>query len=136
MDREHVIELKKQLTERGSSFADGFYKFLFESSPQLAKMFRNTNLKEQKIRLIEGLIETLNLLNDPQEFNDYLENLGVRHIAYEVEAGHYPIVKDALIYALKELKVLPLEECVKFTDIIVSSMLSGVCHAEEAVYRE
>ncbi len=67
-------------------------------------MFRNTNLSKQKGKLIEGVERIFELLDeDEKKLTRYLNDLGVRHICYEVTEKHYPVVKEVLLKAVKHV---------------------------------
>ena len=101
MDLTQKDLLLKLMAEKGDLIADDVYTF-FQGSKELAGTLRNTDLAKQKKRLIEGLIKIINLSEENQELAEYLEELGIRHISYEVQDNHYPIIEDALVSVMRK----------------------------------
>jgi hemoglobin-like flavoprotein len=96
---------KEILRNHSTEFADHFYPELLMTNSDLATVFRNTDLSDQKEKLIEGVGRILELLVDADEkkLAKYLHDLGVRHICYEVTEKHYPIMREVLLKAVKHV---------------------------------
>jgi len=96
---------KEILRNHSTEFADNFYQELLTTNSDLSTVFRNTDLSDQKEKLIEGVGRILELLVDADEkkLAKYLHDLGVRHICYEVTEKHYPIMREVLLKAVKHV---------------------------------
>ena len=91
------------LKENLDQFVDVFYEDFFNNTEEIAKVFRNTSLTMQKEELKNGLKTILEKQDNQNELNSYLEDLGVRHVAYEVRPHHYENVKRSLLYSFKTI---------------------------------
>lgn len=79
---------------------DVFYTKLFLESPQLKKMFKSSK-EEQAKKLIDMLHSIIINLERLNELSDEIKAMATRHIGYGVEAKHYNLVGNALIWTLK-----------------------------------
>jgi hemoglobin-like flavoprotein len=79
--------------------ADLFYNRLFELDPRLRPMFKG-EMSEQKRKLMGALALVVAGLNDPEQILGAVRQLGKRHAAYGVQAGHYETVGVALLWTL------------------------------------
>jgi hemoglobin-like flavoprotein len=77
-----------------------FYERLFALDPSLRRLFLNTDMKDQQIKLMAALGFVVGGLRDPSRVVPVLEGLGARHVAYGVEARHYETVGAALLQTL------------------------------------
>ena len=125
MDNQTLSKIQKLIEVDGQLIVDEFYDSLLHASPDLAHIFRNSDLTEQKKRLKDGLESILALQTNPQELSHYLEDLGIRHIAYEVDAVHYPLVKEALVKALENHAKIENISWPHFVDSIIEPMKHG-----------
>lgn len=112
------------------TFVDFFYQDFFENTPEIEIIFRNTELTLQKEQLKLGMQKIFSLSENREELDNYLENLGVRHVAYEVGPEHYEFAKKSMLKAFKH--VLGNEACdrredllVEFVDYVCSKMHEG-----------
>lgn len=78
-----------------------FYGRLFEIAPQARGLFPE-DLREQRRKLALSLDAVVTKLDDLNTVIVELTRLGERHAAYGAEPEHYPIVGEALVWALKE----------------------------------
>ena len=80
-----------------------FYDTLFEAHPELTQtIFKNTDKKEQAMRLMPMIDSAVNLLEKPDTLVPVLRKLGERHAGYGVEDCHYAPVGEALIATLQK----------------------------------
>ena len=91
-----------KIREKQASFGPLFYKKLFETSPQLKPMFRNTDMEQQGKKLYGSLVLLVENIRDAAFLEEILTDLGEKHVGYGVIASHYPMVGKALIATLKE----------------------------------
>ncbi|MBB3697961.1 MULTISPECIES: globin family protein [Flammeovirga] len=79
--------------------AEIFYTKLFELDPSLRPLFK-TDIKEQGKKLMTMLAAAVNGLNDLDALVPVVQDLGRRHVVYQVEDKHYDTVAEALLYTL------------------------------------
>lgn len=79
--------------------ADIFYDRLFETAPQVRKMFP-TDMSDQKGKLMQMLGTAVNGLSDLNAIVPAVQDLGRRHVGYGVEDSHYDAVGASLIFTL------------------------------------
>lgn len=82
-------------------FVDSFYEHFLAQNSELSNIFRNTDLRVQKLELIKGFLTIFSMLNDPLKLNSFLVDLGTRHVCYEIQSHHYSQVLPSLLYAVK-----------------------------------
>jgi hemoglobin-like flavoprotein len=76
-----------------------FYRRLFLAAPSVRGLFPD-DMTEQRAKLATMLATVVAGLRDHDAFVGHLSALGRRHVAYGVQAAHYPIVGNALLDAL------------------------------------
>ena len=79
--------------------ANLFYERLFTLDPSLRSLFP-TEMAEQKKKLMTMITAAVAGLNNLEALVPVVQKLGRRHVAYRVEARHYPIVGQALLDTL------------------------------------
>lgn len=79
--------------------ANLFYERLFTLDPSLRSLFP-TDMADQKKKLMTMITAAVAGLNDLNALVPVVQALGRRHLAYRVEARHYPIVGQALLDTL------------------------------------
>jgi hemoglobin-like flavoprotein len=120
----------KYVGARPDEFCDIFYEHVANNMADFDNIFRNTDLKLQKLELAKGLFVISSLLDEQDELVSFLENLGARHVCYEVQYFHYPEIKKALLMALEEF--YDHDWCIEvkntwetLVDTVLDSMKSG-----------
>ncbi len=118
-------------------FATDFYDLALSLSPDLNRVFRNTDLKLQKTELIKGFLIIFSTLEDEDKLEEYLYELGIRHLTYEVLPEHYPVIEHALLHTIRNLHgeswEEPLElEWQRLLFFITDTMLKGSRSCEAA----
>ena len=79
-----------------------FYDRLFVLDPSLRAMFRQTDLTEQRKKLMQTLGVVVAGLADVQRLLPAVEALGRRHAGYGVAVAHYATVGEALLWTLAQ----------------------------------
>ncbi len=97
------VELVKE-TWRGvlpirDTFAELFYRKLFELDPALHALFKG-DLREQGRNVVAMLSIVVRQLHQPEKVAQALHELGRRHHHYGVQEQHYVTVGTALILTL------------------------------------
>lgn len=80
--------------------ADLFYTRLFELDPALGRLFRNTDMAQQKKILMQTLTVVVKSLDRLDQLVPAIEALGRRHAGYGVRPEHYETVGAALLWTL------------------------------------
>lgn len=77
-----------------------FYARLFEIAPDLRRLFKN-DIRQQGLKLMQMLELAAKNLDRIDELTPAVRALGARHATYGVEARHYEIVADALLWTFE-----------------------------------
>jgi len=81
--------------------ASGFYARLFALDPGLRALFQS-DMAEQRHKLMQMLSAIVDALDRPALIVDEVVALGQRHASYGVQAQHYTLVEQALLWALAQ----------------------------------
>ena len=81
--------------------AELFYGRLFEIAPQVRAMFPD-DMTEQRKKLMTTLAIVVNGLNNLDTILPAASALAKRHVGYGAQAGHYPVVGEALLWTLEQ----------------------------------
>ena len=77
-----------------------FYDRLFELDPSLRRLFRRTDMAQQKKILMQTLTVVVKSLDRLDQLVPAIEALGRRHAGYGVRETHYDTVGEALLWTL------------------------------------
>lgn len=83
-------------------FAEFFYDHFFEQTFEISHIFRNTEIGKQKFEFKQSLRAILEYSNNLSDLDPYFEDLGIRHMCYEVTDRHYALAKSSFLYALEK----------------------------------
>jgi adenylate cyclase len=86
----------------GHNFVDRFYKHLFETAPELRRLFTETLMPRQYELFLNQLAWSVRELRHLPELIGNLTQLGERHRFYGVRRAHFPVAGAALLTALAE----------------------------------
>lgn len=78
-----------------------FYGRLFELDPELKPLFKS-NIEEQGKKLMQMITMAVNGLSDPGKLIPAVEDLGRRHVGYNVRTKDYEAVGAALLWTLEK----------------------------------
>ena len=79
-----------------------FYGKLFELDPDVKPMFAQSDLPEQKRKLMQTIGVAVKRLHRLDEIVPVVRDLGKRHAGYGVQDEHYDTVAEALLWALEQ----------------------------------
>lgn len=82
---------------RAGEFAEDFYADLFARNPQARALFADTDMAEQRKKLMDSLVLVIENLENPEILTGALKRLGERHTAYGVQPEHYGLVGGSLL---------------------------------------
>lgn len=97
-----VQETWEKVVPIADTAAELFYRRLFEIDPKLKALFKSTDMKEQKLKLLQMLGMAVKGLDNLEQLIPAVENLGRRHVGYGVQDSHYDTVGDALLWTLEK----------------------------------
>lgn len=92
----------EKVRPKADDFASSFYETLFADYPQAKPLFANTNMAEQKKKLLSALVLVIENLRNPKVLADSLKGLGARHVKYGTLPEHYPLVGNALLKTFEQ----------------------------------
>jgi hemoglobin-like flavoprotein len=95
--------LERAKVENGglTSLGMRFYERLFEKYPQVKPLF-TTPPEEQHKKLMASVDNIVASVRQPEKMVPYLHAMGIRHLAYKTENGHYAAVGENLVAVLEE----------------------------------
>jgi hemoglobin-like flavoprotein len=79
-----------------------FYDRLFEIDPGSRALFENTDMADQRLKLLQVLSVAISGLDDLGRLMPIVEELGRRHAGYGVKDEHYESVGAALLWTLQK----------------------------------
>jgi class 3 adenylate cyclase/hemoglobin-like flavoprotein len=86
----------------GHRFVDRFYRHLFESAPEMRRLFQDTAMPRQYELFLNQIAWSVRELRHLPELLANLSELGDRHRFYGVRRAHFPIAGTALLGALAD----------------------------------
>ena len=92
----------EQVVPIADTAAQLFYQRLFELDPSLRYMFSQTDMKEQRKKLMQMITVAVRGLERLDELVPAVEALGRRHAGYGVTDAHYGTVAAALLWTLEQ----------------------------------
>ena len=96
-----VQETWQRLVPIADAAATLFYERLFETDPELRPLFRRTDMRELRLRLVQAIGMAVGELDEPENLVHIVAELGRRHAGYDVEDRHYDLVGAALLWTLE-----------------------------------
>lgn len=103
LDVRTLRESFQLLAPQADLLAERFYDRLFADYPELQVLFEETDLADQRQKLIQSLTVIVRSLENPEKLTGYLKQLGSRHEEYGVTEDDYFPVGVTLIAVMKEL---------------------------------
>jgi hemoglobin-like flavoprotein len=79
-----------------------FYRRLFEIDPSARALFRDTDMVQQRKKLLHVLGVAVSSLDNLGALTKTVEDLGRRHAGYGVKDAHYDSVGAALLWTLEQ----------------------------------
>ena len=92
----------EQVVPIADTAAQLFYGKLFELDPSLRVLFSNTDMTEQRKKLMQIITVAVRGLERIDELLPAIEALGRRHGGYGVKEQHYTTVATALLWTLEQ----------------------------------
>jgi hemoglobin-like flavoprotein len=79
-----------------------FYGKLFELDPDTKLLFAQTEMEEQKKKLMQMISVAVHGLDRLDQIGPAVQELGKRHVSYNVQDDHYDTVGTALLWTLEQ----------------------------------
>ncbi len=95
-----VRESWEVLRPVSDSVVEAFYARLFESNPELARLFSSTDMVEQRRKFIIMISEIVRAIDQPALLVGEIADSGRRHVGYGVHDRDYEDVGAALLGAI------------------------------------
>jgi len=121
---DHVQSSFRKVAALGDAAAELFYARLFAIDPGLWPLFKH-DMAAQGRKLMTALAFVVGSLNAPEKILPVARDLGVRHVAYGVERGHYATVGQALIETLEAGLGADFDDATRAAWTKAYAMLSG-----------
>jgi NAD(P)H-flavin reductase/hemoglobin-like flavoprotein len=86
--------------EHADDLANRFYARIFLSHPSLRDLFP-VEMTRQRSRLLDALVSAVQMVDDPERFDEFLRGLGRDHRKFHVSPDHYGTVGEALLDAVR-----------------------------------
>jgi hemoglobin-like flavoprotein len=102
-----------------------FYKRLFEIEPEVAALFKG-DVGRQGREFMQVLAVAVGGLSNVTTLVPMVQQLGVRHAAYGVQARHYDAVRQALLYTLAVILQDDYTDEVRSAWATAYAMLAGI----------
>jgi hemoglobin-like flavoprotein len=97
-----VQETWRQVVPIADTAASLFYGRLFELDPKLRGLFHQTDMREQRRKLMQVIGVAVAGLDDLDKLVSVVTELGRRHKDYGVQDRHYETVGAALLWTLEQ----------------------------------
>jgi len=124
--------------DRAGDLANYFYAKIFLTDPNLRDLFP-VDMSLQRSRLLGALVQSVQMVDDPDRFGEYLRALGRDHRKFHVSPEHYGIVGTALLEAVRAYS--GSHWCIEYDqawrdayDIMATKMLQGAESDENPAY--
>ena len=92
----------ESVSPKGDVLVARFYERLFQKYPEVQPLFKNTNMRQQKKKLLASIVLVVESLRKPEKLTHALQEMGARHVAYGVRPAHYAAVGENLLAVLGE----------------------------------
>lgn len=82
--------------------AELFYGRLFETAPEVQSLFKSSDMKEQGKKLMQMITVAVKGLSNLEAIVPAVQELGKRHVKYDVKEEHYAVVGASLLWTLEQ----------------------------------
>jgi len=103
VDSELIRKTQSIVLSHSKGLATTFYQMLEDTYPESKILFQSAKMNVQKMEFERAFYHILSLLDQPEELQKYLHDIGIRHMTYGILAIHYPMITQTLILTLKSL---------------------------------
>eukprot|EP00488_Nonionellina_sp_1-RS-2012_P004032 TRINITY_DN8987_c0_g1_i1.p1 TRINITY_DN8987_c0_g1~~TRINITY_DN8987_c0_g1_i1.p1 ORF type:complete len:215 (-),score=46.92 TRINITY_DN8987_c0_g1_i1:1158-1802(-) len=87
-----------------------FYKDLLSSKPEIRNLFSKANMESQANKLVRAIGSTIALLDNQETLVPILEELGRRHVYYNVRPAYFKHLKKAWFNMLRRALALKWDQ--------------------------
>jgi hemoglobin-like flavoprotein len=102
-DQKQIVQSTwEQVVPMADAAADMFYDRLFKIDTTTRKLFKATDMADQRKKLVRVMSSAIRGLDNIDALASSLEDLGRRHVGYGVTDEHYDSVGVALMWTLEQ----------------------------------
>ncbi len=92
----------ERIAPHADAFATSFYEHFFALRPDIAGLFKRTDMATMRLMLMRMIAMAVRGLHNLPQILPELRRLGSRHYTYGVRPEHFPLAEAALLHALSE----------------------------------
>ncbi len=122
------------IKEKGEQITTRMYEILFSKYPETKELFKNAPQDQYK-RLANAIFAYSANIDRLDALNEAIERMAQKHVETNVKPEHYPLVKDALLTAIKEV-LNPPQEVLDAWDKAYDLLADVLIEREKQLYME
>ncbi|RUM48287.1 MAG: hypothetical protein DSY47_05875 [Hydrogenothermus sp.] len=122
------------IKEKGEEITTRMYEILFSKYPETKELFKNAP-KDQYKRLANAIFAYSANIDRLDALQEAIERMARKHVETNVKPEHYPLVKDALLTAIKEV-LNPPQEILEAWDKAYDLLADVLIEREKQLYME
>ena len=122
------------IKEKGEQITTRMYEILFSKYPETKELFKNAPQDQYK-RLANAIFAYSANIDRLDTLNEAIERMAQKHVETNVKPEHYPLVKDALLTAIKEV-LNPPQEVLDAWDKAYDLLADVLIEREKQLYME
>ncbi len=138
MVRPEVIETVKAtvpaIRENGEKITTRMYEILFSKYPETKELFKNAP-EDQYKRLANAILAYGANIDNLENLQTAVMRMAEKHVETNVKPEHYPLVKNALMQAIKDV-LNPPEEVIKAWEEAYDLLAETLISIEEDLYKK
>ena len=138
MIRQEVIETVKAtvpaIRENGEKITTRMYEILFSKYPETKELFKNAP-EDQYKRLANSLWAYGSNIDNLDNLKTAIIRMVEKHVETGVKPEHYPMVKDALMQAIKDV-LNPPEEIIEAWEEAYDFLAKTLISVEKEMYEK
>jgi len=122
------------IKEKGEQITTRMYEILFSKYPETKELFKNAP-KDQYKRLANAIFSYAANIDRLDALQEAIERMAQKHVETNVKPEHYPLVKDALLTAIKEV-LNPPQEVIEAWDKAYDVLANVLIEREKQLYAQ
>ncbi len=122
------------IKENGEKITTRMYEILFSKYPETKELFKNAPPDQYK-RLANAIFSYAANIDRLEALQEAIERMAQKHVETNVKPEHYPLVKDALLTAIKEV-LNPPEEIINAWDKAYDVLANVLIEREKQLYQQ
>ena len=122
------------IKEKGEQITTRMYEILFSKYPETKELFKNAPQDQYK-RLANAIFSYAANIDRLDALQEAIERMAQKHVETNVKPEHYPLVKDALLTAIKEV-LNPPQEVIEAWDKAYDVLANILIEREKQLYAQ